>query len=121
MSSSLPGGVKRGPGPSPGASIVQFTNPMTFTYRPEVLALLAAHGFRPLPATRPAFVLACLNDLYRYELRRLRDRLRRREFRQDAYYERVVDLRRQYPLVSVHPKLWTVPGTPAEPDDVALC
>lgn len=94
---------------------------MIFQYHPEVLALLAAHGFRPRPATRPAFVQRCLNGLYRYELRRLRDRLRRREFPQDVFAGKVVDLRRQYALVSVHPKLWTIPGTPAEPDDVALC
>lgn len=94
---------------------------MMFEYRPDVLEALAGHGFRPRPETRPAFVLRCLHDLYRYELRRLRDRLRRREVAPETYYAKVVALRRQYPLVSVHPRLWTEPGTPAERDDIPLC
>jgi hypothetical protein len=94
---------------------------MAFHYRPEILAQLAAHGIRPSPATRPAFVLDYLNDLYRYESRQLRGRLRRREFPQREYYRRVVDVRRKYPLVSVHPTGWTHPGTTAESRDVPLC
>lgn len=94
---------------------------MEFHYRPEILAQLALHGFRPLPATSPGFVHRCLSDLYRYELRRLRDRVRRREFPQAEYTGRVVDLRRHYVLVSLHPSTWTVPGTPGEPPDLPLC
>jgi hypothetical protein len=94
---------------------------MSYQYRPEVLDQLARHGIRPTPATRPAFVLRYLNDLYRFELRRLRGRLRRREFPQPEYVARVVDLRRRYPFVSIHPSQWTLPGTPAESGDVPLC
>lgn len=96
-------------------------DPMEFQYRPEILEQLARHGFRPLPSTRPAFVHRSLSDLYRYELRRLRDRVRRREFPQAEYLSRVVDLRRQYLLVSVHPSSWTTPGTPSESADLPLC
>jgi hypothetical protein len=94
---------------------------MAFQYRPDVLDQLAAHGVRPAPATRPAAVFRYLNDLYRYELRVLRARLRERAFPKSEYAGRVVALRRKYPLVSVHPSEWTVPGTPAESADVPLC
>jgi len=44
-----------------------------FHYRPDILVQLLAHGVRPAPRTRPAMVFRFLNDLYRYELRRLKD------------------------------------------------
>jgi hypothetical protein len=94
---------------------------MEFHYRPEILEQLALHGLRPLPSTRPGFVHRCLSDLYRYELRRLRDRVRLRAFPQAEYTSRVVEVRRQYLLVSLHPSTWTVPGTPGEPQDFPLC
>jgi hypothetical protein len=68
-----------------------------------VLAALAAHGIRPTPRSRPELVHEFVSDLYRYELRRLRDRLVRGEIPKAGYYERVVALRRQYPLVSLKP------------------
>jgi hypothetical protein len=77
---------------------------MPYRYRPEVLAQLGAHGVTPKPSTSPEFVRDFLNDLYRYELRRLRDRLVRREIAKPDYYAHVVDVRRRYPLLSM--KLW---------------
>ena len=53
---------------------------MTYRYKPDVLEQLALHGVRPNPATPPERVREFLNDLYRYELQRLRARLLRREF-----------------------------------------
>ena len=94
---------------------------MTFQYQPEILAQLLEHGVRPLPTTRPALVAEYLNDLYRWEIRRLKARLLRKEFPQSAYAGMVVDLRRKYPLVSVPVQVWTEPGTPAESADVPLC
>jgi hypothetical protein len=44
-----------------------------------------------------------VSDLYRYELRRLRDRLRRGEVPKTGYIDLVVALRRAYPLVSLKP------------------
>jgi hypothetical protein len=94
---------------------------MEFQYQPEVLAQLVTHGIRPLPRTRPALVFRYVGELYRYELRRL-NRLRAQgRIPAAAYRARVVDLRRQYPLVSVPVKYWTVPGTPPDPEDVPLC
>jgi hypothetical protein len=94
---------------------------MEFTYRPEILAQLLEHGVRPAPRTRPAIVAEYLNDLYRYELRRLKARLIGGAIPKDSYSDRVVALRRQYPLVSLPVRLWTVPGTPPDPEDVPLC
>jgi len=75
----------------------------TYRYRPDVLETLLSHGIRPTPATRPELVHEFVSDLYRYELRRLRDRLVRGEIPKVGYYDRVVALRRQYPLVSLKP------------------
>ncbi|MBI2189027.1 MAG: hypothetical protein HYU37_18155 [Acidobacteria bacterium] len=77
---------------------------MTYCYKREVLEQLASHGVRPTPATPPEKVHELLNDLYRYELRRLRDRLLRREIAKPDYYAHVLAVRRRYPLLSR--KLW---------------
>lgn len=69
-----------------------------------MLEQLAVHGVKPTPATPPDLVHEFLNDLYRYELRRLRDRLLRREIVKSDYYDRVVEVRRRYPLLSL--KVW---------------
>lgn len=79
---------------------------MTYRYRPEVLAQLALHGVRPTPATSPRLVYDFINDLYRYELRRLRHRLVSGAIPRAGYYDRVVELRLKYPLVSLKPELW---------------
>ena len=75
-------------------------------YKPAVLAQLAAHGAQPRPTTDPQLVHDFVNDLYRYELRRLRDRLVRGEIPKAGYYDRVVELRRKYPLVSLKAHEW---------------
>ena len=79
---------------------------MLYRYRPDVLAQLLAHGIRPTAATPPELVYDFVNALYRYELRRLRDTLVRGMIPKAGYYDRVVALRRKYPLVSVKPHLW---------------
>jgi len=75
-------------------------------YRPEVLAALEHHGVRPRPDTPPALVHEFVSDLYRYELRRLRDRLVGGQIPRAGYAGRVVALRRRYPLVSLKPEQW---------------
>ena len=94
---------------------------MAFQYREDILAQLLAHGVRPSPQTRPALVFRFLNDLYRYELRRLKDARVAGLVAAGDYAPRVVALRRQYPLVSVPVQQWTMPGTPAESEDIPLC
>jgi hypothetical protein len=82
----------------------------TYRYRADVLEQLERHGVRPTSSTRPELVHEFVSDLYRYELRRLRDRLVRREIPKEGYFDRVVALRRQYPLVSLKPHQWLVEG-----------
>jgi hypothetical protein len=51
-----------------------------------------------------------VNDLYRYELRSLRDRLLRREICKTDYYGRVVEVRKRYPVLSLKPWQWLERG-----------
>jgi hypothetical protein len=74
---------------------------MAYRYRSEVLDALARHGVRPLEETSPAQILDHLNDLYRYEIRRLRARLLRGEFPKEDYVDHVLTLRRRYMLLSM--------------------
>jgi len=74
--------------------------------RPDVLHELWKHGVQPKPSTRPELVHEFVSDLYRYELRRLRDRLVRGDIPKAGYYDRVVALRRQYLVISLKPHQW---------------
>jgi hypothetical protein len=76
---------------------------MEHHYRADVLEKLETHGIRPRPTTPPELVREFVNDLYRYEIRRLRDRLRAGEFPKDTYYDRVVTLRNQYSILALKP------------------
>ena len=80
----------------------------TYRYRADVLDQLERHGVRPTSSTRPELVHEFISDLYRFELRRLRNRLVKGEIPKEGYFDRVVALRRQYPLVSLKPHDWLV-------------
>lgn len=77
-------------------------------YHPQVLEALAAHGLAPRADTPPARLREALNDLYRYEIRRLRDRCRAGEFPVGDLPTHVVALRKRYLLLSVPVAAWTV-------------
>ena len=77
-----------------------------YRYYAWVLEALAQHGARPTAATPPERVRDFVNDLYRYELRRLRSALLAGAFPKAEYYGRVVALRRRYPLLSLKPRQW---------------
>lgn len=79
---------------------------VTYRYRADVIEQLWQHGVHPLPTTRPELVHEYVSDLYRFELRRLRGRLVRKEIPKVGYYDRVVALRRKYPLISLKPVQW---------------
>ena len=83
---------------------------MPFHYRPDILADLQAHGIGPTADTEPAFVREYLNDLYRYEIRRLKARLLAGEFPQHEYASRVKRLRNQYFILAIPLPLWVEPG-----------
>jgi hypothetical protein len=77
-----------------------------FEYAPEALAILAVHGLQPTPSTPPRVVRGALNDLYRYEIRRLKRRFLAGEFHRERYLEQVVELRQHYWLLSVPVDRW---------------
>jgi hypothetical protein len=79
---------------------------MSYRYRREILKALLAHGVRPTPGTRPELVRDYVRDLYKYEIRRLRDRYMRREFPKAEYSARVDALRRQYPVLALRAVDW---------------
>jgi hypothetical protein len=85
---------------------------MRYRYRPAVLEALLRHGVRPTERTPPALVRGFLNDLYRFELRKLRARLLRGEFPRRAYSGLVVELRTRYSLLSLPSALWLEPDAP---------
>jgi hypothetical protein len=75
-----------------------------FRYRADVLAHLERHGIRPTPRTDPQLVRDYVRDLYKYEIRALRERYLRREFAKDEYWDRVDALRRRYPVLALLPR-----------------
>lgn len=79
---------------------------MSWTYPPELADALAGHGLAPRPDTPPALVRDAVSDLYRYELRRMRDGLRGSALDKVAYRERVIALRKKYWVLTLQPGAW---------------
>jgi hypothetical protein len=73
-----------------------------FRYRAEVLEHLLTHGVRPGDRTRPGLVRDYIRDLYKYEIRCLRERYRRGDFPKVEYAGRVEALRRRYPVLALY-------------------
>jgi hypothetical protein len=84
--------------------------PVSYHYRPEVLEELGRHGLVPRPDTPPQRLRDAINDLYRHEIRGLRDRCRAGEFSTQELPARVVELRKRYVLLSIPMAAWTEPG-----------
>jgi len=78
-----------------------------YRYKPEILAKLATHGVMPKPTTPPTMARSVVNDIYRYELRLLRDRYLVGEFSKQTYYDKVVEIRNRYPVMQVLTRFWT--------------
>ena len=72
-----------------------------FRYRPDVLEHLLRHGVRPTDRTPPRLVRNFVRDLYKYEIRCLRERYLRRDFPKIEYARRVDQLRRRYPVLAL--------------------
>ena len=70
-------------------------------------AILAKHGVVPNATTPPEAARSVVNGLYRYELRRLRERLLRREFLKKEYIEKVIEIRKRYVIMSIPVRSWT--------------
>ncbi|MFL6278130.1 MAG: hypothetical protein ACJ74G_23335 [Blastocatellia bacterium] len=79
---------------------------MAFKYRESVLVELARHGIAPHANTPPELIRDFINDLYVYEIRALKARLKAGQFPRSEYAGRVAELRRRYPLLSLPVKHW---------------
>jgi len=71
-----------------------------------VLEQLWRHGVQPKADTPPQLVRDYVRDLYRYEIRRLRERYLNREFTKPEYSQRVDQLRRSYPVLALRAWEW---------------
>jgi hypothetical protein len=70
--------------------------------------MLSLHGVVPKSTTPPTTARAVVNDIYRYELRLLRDRYLVGEFSKQAYYDKVVEIRNRYPVMTILTRFWTL-------------
>ena len=75
-----------------------------FIYRADVVEHLWRHGVHPTPHTPPELVRDFVRDLYKYEIRKLRERYVRKEFPRLEYSARVDGLRRRYPVLALVPR-----------------
>lgn len=78
-------------------------------YRADVLEQLLVHGVRPTDHTSPQLVRGHVRDLYKFEIRSLRERYLRQEFPKAEYAGRVDDLRRRYPVLALLPREFIEP------------
>ena len=74
-----------------------------FRYRADVLLELSRHGAKPTSHTSPELVRGYIRDLYKYEIRALRERYLRKEFAKQEYWTLVDELRRRYPVLALLP------------------
>ena len=80
----------------------------TYRYRDDVLAECRKYGVFPTEHTPPALARGFINELYKFELRKLRDRYVRGEFPKREYQKRVVQTRDKYPVLALVPRQWVV-------------
>jgi hypothetical protein len=75
-------------------------------YRAQILDELGRHGLLPASDTPPGRLRDAVRDLYKYEIRRLRDRVIAGEMRKEELAGAVVELRKRYRLLSIPTELW---------------
>jgi hypothetical protein len=80
--------------------------PIAYHYHPAILAELARHGLAPRPDTPPGKLREQINDLYRFEIRTLRDRCRAGEIPVQQLSAHVIELRKRYTLLSIPMDRW---------------
>lgn len=78
----------------------------TWTYPPELLAALPSFGLNPTPETHPVLVRDALSELYRYEIRNLRQRLLDGHIAKPDYRAHVIALRKKYWPLALQPMHW---------------
>ena len=77
-----------------------------WTYPPELLTGLEPLGLAPTERTPPALARDAVDDLYKYELRRLRDRLRVGEVDRPDFLAHVIALRKKYWVLTLPLPAW---------------
>ena len=82
---------------------------MEYHYYANVCQELLSKGIKPTRCTPPELARLQLNDLYRFEIRQLRQRFRHGKIERSNYTHHVISLRRRYPLLSLPTSLWTRP------------
>jgi len=87
----------------------------TWNYPPELVEALQSFGLKPTARTPPLLVRDALNDLYRYEIRRLRQRLLDGEVAKGDYIGEVIVLRKRYWPLSLQPGHWETIVTRSSP------
>lgn len=75
-------------------------------YPDDLRAALEDHGVSPRDGTSPTVVRAFLNDLYRFEIRRLKERHLAGQVAKADYVPHVVLLRKKYVALSLTPDQW---------------
>src|SRR3954464_10666135 len=89
-----------------GNRVIGYLEGVQYDYAPEALEVLAGHGLCPTPDTPPGLVRDALSDLYRFEIRRLKQQLLAARFPKYEYVDRVIALRRKYWLLSIPHERW---------------
>lgn len=87
-----------------GAVTVQGGGP--YQYRPDVLAIVWRHGIIPTERTPPEFARGYVRELYKYEIRRLRERYLGQEWSKREYAAKVDALRQRYGVLALVPSQW---------------
>jgi hypothetical protein len=77
-----------------------------WTYPAELARALEALGLAPTAETPPAVTRDAVDALYRYELRRLRDRHRSQTLGGAHYVDQVIALRRKYWMLTLPLPAW---------------
>jgi hypothetical protein len=73
-----------------------------------VLAELWKYGVRPTEHTPPELARGFLNELYKFELRKLRARYMRKAFLKQEYHRYVIAIRDKYPVLGLTPRQWLI-------------
>ncbi len=77
-----------------------------WTYPPELRAALADLGLAPRADTPPLLVRDAVDDLYKFELKRLRLRHLRGEVAKADFADRVIQLRKKYWVLTLSATAW---------------
>ena len=79
---------------------------MPFKFRDIVLSEMARHGIMPREDTSSELIHEYINDLYLFEIRRLRAQMLAGKIPRQEYAAHVERLRSRYPILSLPTRYW---------------